>query len=245
LFAGGAQAVLKLGDAVSRERAASLAQPPLWFGIDAERPPGAASATIVRHDDVLAIEANQVRVLALHVDVPGDHNRRNLAAALAAASAAGVDPALVTAAAPHFVPPPGRYERVHTPGGADVIYDAYNASPAGALATLAAFARERASRRIAVLGSMAELGPESPAMHERVGAAAAASADVVLAGGAFATSLAAGALAAGLAPGALVIYGTNDEAIAWLRAHAGPGDLVLLKGSRMYRMEQIVAGLTA
>jgi UDP-N-acetylmuramoyl-tripeptide--D-alanyl-D-alanine ligase len=245
LFSGGAQAVLNLADATSRERAPSLAQPPLWFGIDAERPPGTARAAIVRHDDVLAIEANQVRVLALHVDVPGDHNRRNLAAALAAAWAAGVDPALVAAAAPHFSTPSGRYERVRTPGGPDVIYDAYNASPAGALATLATFARERANRRIAVLGSMAELGPESAAMHERVGAAASAAADVVLAGGAFAASLAAGALAAGLAPSALVTYGTNDEAIAWLRAHAGPGDLVLLKGSRMYRMEQIVAGLTA
>jgi UDP-N-acetylmuramoyl-tripeptide--D-alanyl-D-alanine ligase len=245
LFAGGAQAVLGLADAVARERAGALATPPVWFGIDAERPPGAARAIIVRHDDVLAIDAVELRVLPLHVDVPGDHNRRNLAAALAAAWATGTDPALVTAAAPHFHLPPGRYERVRTPAGPDLIYDAYNASMSGALATLAAFARERATRRIVVLGSMAELGAEAPAMHERVGAAAAAAADVVLVGGAFAASLAAGALSAGLKPGALVTYGTNDEAIAWLRAHAVGGDLVLLKGSRMYHMEQIVAGLTA
>jgi UDP-N-acetylmuramoyl-tripeptide--D-alanyl-D-alanine ligase len=245
LFGGGAQAVLNLADAVSCERAATLAQPARWFGIDAERPIGAAGAVIVRHDDVLAIENDILRVLPLHVDVPGDHNRRNLAAALAAAWAAGIDPSRVTAAAPHFALPAGRYERVRTPGGPDVIYDAYNASLGGALATLAAFARERAVRRIVVFGSMAELGDEAPAMHERAGAAAARAADVVLAGGAFASSLAAGALAAGLAADALVTYDTNDEAIAWLRAHAGPGDLVLLKGSRMYRMEQIVAGLSA
>jgi UDP-N-acetylmuramyl pentapeptide synthase len=49
----------------------------------------------------------------------------------------------------------------------------------------------------------------------------------------------------GLAPDALVTYETNDDAIAWLREHVRPDDLVLLKGSRMYRMEQIVAGLTA
>ncbi len=245
LFGGGAQAVLGLADAVSRERAATLAQEPVWFGIDAERPAGAQRAVIVRHDDVLAIDAATLRALALHVDVPGDHNRRNLAAALAAAWAAGVDPAAVTAAAPRFELPGGRYERVRTPDGPDVIYDAYNASMSGALATLAAFARERAARRIAVLGSMAELGAEAPAMHERVGAAAAAAADIVLAGGDHAAALAAGALAAGLAPAALVTYADNDEAIAWLRAHARPGDVVLLKGSRMYRMEQIVAGLRA
>jgi UDP-N-acetylmuramoyl-tripeptide--D-alanyl-D-alanine ligase len=245
LFATGAQAVLGLADATSRERAPELARPPLWFGIDAERPDGDARAVVVRHDDVLAIDAGAVRALPLLVDVPGDHNRRNLAAALAAAWAAGVDPGAVTAAAPHFALPGGRYERVRTPGGPDVIYDAYNASMSGALATLAAFARERAGRRIAVLGSMAELGPEAPEMHERVGAAAAAAADVVLVGGDHASSLAAGALGAGIAPAALVTYASNGEAIAWLRAHARAGDLVLLKGSRMYRMEQIVAGLRA
>lgn len=245
LFDGGARAVLGLADAVSCERAPSLPSPPLWFGIDAERPQGDARAIVVRHDDVFAIGAGEVRALPLQVDVPGDHNRRNLAAALAAVWAVGVDPAAVTAAAPVFALPEGRYERVRTPGGPDLIYDAYNASMSGALATLAAFARERASRRIAVLGSMAELGAEAPAMHERVGAAAATAADIVLVGGDHAGSLAAGALGAGIAPAALVTYADNDEAIAWLRAHARAGDLVLLKGSRRYRMEQIVAGLGA
>ncbi|MGA2393146.1 MAG: UDP-N-acetylmuramoyl-tripeptide--D-alanyl-D-alanine ligase [Candidatus Lustribacter sp.] len=246
IFAGGAQAVLNLADDVSRGRASTLAQPPVWFGIDAERPAGAARAVIVRVDDVLAIAGGDVRALALQIDVPGDYNRRNLAAALAAAWAAGTDPAAVTSAAPQFALPHGRYERTHIAGGPTVIYDAYNASMSGALATLAAFARERAvGRRIAVLGSMAELGAEAPQMHERVGAAAAVAADVVLVGGAFAAALAAGARGTGLAADALIAYQTNDEAIAWLREHAGPDDVVLLKGSRMYRMEQIVAGLSA
>ena len=69
--------------------------------------------------------------------------------------------------------------------------------------------------------------------------------DIVLVGGDFAAALATGAQAMGLASDALVTYTTNDEAIAWLREHARPDDFVLLKGSRMYRMEQIVAGLSA
>ncbi len=193
LFAGGARPVLNLADDASRERAATLNAEPVWFGIDAERPPGGARAAIVRVDDVLAIAGGEVRALPLHVDVPGDYNRRNMAAAFAAAWAAGVDPAAVTANSPHFELPHGRYERMSIAGGPTVIYDAYNASMSGALATLAAFARERVpARRIVVLGSMAELGPEAPLMHQRVGAAAAASADIVLVGGAFADSLAGG-----------------------------------------------------
>lgn len=246
LFAGGARPVLNLADETSRARASAPAQPPLWFGIDAERPPHGARAVIVRLEDVLAIADGEIRALPLQVEVPGDYNRRNLAAALAAAWAAGADPADVAAAAPHFALPPGRYERIRIAGGPTVIYDAYNASMSGALATLAAFARERVpARRIVVLGSMAELGADAPAMHRTVGAAAAAAADVVLVGGNFADSLAAGARAEGLAPDALVTYRTNDDAIAWLREHAQPDDFVLLKGSRMYRMEQIVAGLSA
>jgi UDP-N-acetylmuramoyl-tripeptide--D-alanyl-D-alanine ligase len=245
LFAGGARPVLNLGDEVSRERAASLTKPPIWFGVDAERPER-GRAVIVRVEDVLEIEDGAVRALPLHVDVPGAHNRRNLAAAFAAAWAAGVDPESVAVAAPHFELPHGRYQRMQIAGGPTVIYDAYNASMSGALATLAAFARERVpARRIVVLGSMAELGADSPVMHQKVGAAAAASADIVLVGGAFADSLSAGAQAMGLAPDALIVYQTNDDAIAWLREHARPDDVVLLKGSRMYRMEQIVAGLSA
>jgi UDP-N-acetylmuramoyl-tripeptide--D-alanyl-D-alanine ligase len=245
LFAGGAHAVLNLADEAVRARVPALTGPRSWFGIDAERPAAGERAVIVRIDDVLAIAGETSRALPLHVDLPGDYNRRNLAAALATAWAAGVDPAIVVAAAPRFALPHGRYERLAIAGGPTVIYDAYNASMSGALATLSAFARERAPRRIVVLGSMAELGEDAPAMHARVGAAAVAAADIVLVGGDYAGALTAGAREAGIAPDALVTYTTNDEAIAWLRSNARSDDLVLLKGSRMYHMEQIVAGLSA
>ena len=245
LFGSGARAVLNIADAVSNARAATLAQAPMWFGIDAERPPAGECGTIVRLDDVLAIGGGDTRAIPFQIDVPGDHNRRNLAAALAAAALLGVDLAAIAAAAPSFALPAGRYERIVLPDGLTVIYDAYNASMSGALATLATFARERAERRIVVLGSMAELGAEAPGMHRRVGAAAADAADIVLVGGAFATDLAAGARDAGMHAHGLVPYEDNEHAIAWLRANARAGDVVLLKGSRMYRMEQIVAGLTA
>jgi len=244
LFGGGARAVLNVADAASLERAASLAEPPVWFGIDAERPPSGARGVIVRVDDVLAIDG-ETRTIPFAIDVPGDHNRRNLAAALAAASVLGGDVAAIAAAAPAFATPSGRYERIAMPGGLTIVYDAYNASMSGSLATLATFAREPARRRIVVLGSMAELGPDACAMHQRVGEAAADAADILLVGGAFADDLAAGARAAGIEAHALVTYDDNEHAIAWLRTNAHAGDVVLLKGSRVYRMEQIVAGLHA
>ena len=244
IFSTGARAVINLADAESRARAGSLAAPPAWFGIDAERPPAGEDATIVRLDDILVIHDDTIVAVPWPADVRGDHNRRNLAAAFAAAWLLGIDPASVVRGSPAFALPAGRYERIPLDGGPTLIYDAYNASMSGALGTLATFARETTlGRRIAVLGSMAELGAEAPEMHVRVGAAAARAADLLLTGGAFASELARGARDAGMADAAIVGYAGNDDAVAWLREHAHPEDVVLLKGSRMYHMEQIVAGL--
>jgi UDP-N-acetylmuramoyl-tripeptide--D-alanyl-D-alanine ligase len=111
------------------------------------------------------------------------------------------------------------------------------------IAALDAFAGETAARRIAVLASMAELGEESSALHERVGAHAAARVDVLLVRGDHATELARGAKRAGLDARQIVVVETNLQAARWLRDHARSDDVVLLKGSRKYKLEEIVEEL--
>jgi UDP-N-acetylmuramoyl-tripeptide--D-alanyl-D-alanine ligase len=161
----------------------------------------------------------------------------------AGALALGCSEASVAAALANLELPGGRYERTSL-GDVDVIFDAYNASMAGTLATLDAFGAERARRRIAVLASMAELGESSAAMHERVGAAAArADLSALLVGGAFASDLERGARAAGIPAERLVRFEQNADAVRWLADNARAGDLVLLKGSRMYHLEEVVEGM--
>lgn len=246
LFATGAAPVLGAADAVSRERAGTLGRPVTWFALDAETAPATSADAVVRLLDRerLAIErAGATETFDVTVGVPGDHNRRNVAAAAAGALALGLAPGRIAAALAELVLPAGRYERVEL-GAAAAIYDAYNASPAGTLATLASFAAEPAARRIAVIASMAEVGPESADHHVRVGAAAArAGLTTLLVGGDFAGDLARGARDGGLAPENVVPFADNAAALAWLRANVRPGDLVLFKGSRRYRLEEIVAGL--
>jgi UDP-N-acetylmuramoyl-tripeptide--D-alanyl-D-alanine ligase len=179
------------------------------------------------------------------VAVAGDHNLRNVAAAAAAAVSLGIAPARIAEALRDADLPAGRYERI-TLGTLAVVYDAYNASMGGMLATLASFEAEPATRRIVVLGSMAELGVEAPAMHARVGAAvASAKIAYVLVGGDFASDLARGARAAGFPGDRIVVFTSNVEAVTWLDAHARDGDRILLKASRRYRFEEIVDGLRA
>jgi UDP-N-acetylmuramyl pentapeptide synthase len=76
-----------------------------------------------------------------------------------------------------------------------------------------------------------------------VGAHAAARVDVLLVGGDFAAALALGAQRAGLDAARIVLVRNNSHAAAWLREHATSDDAVLLKGSRKYKLEEIVEEL--
>jgi UDP-N-acetylmuramoyl-tripeptide--D-alanyl-D-alanine ligase len=162
---------------------------------------------------------------------------------LAAGAAAGFAPERLAEHAGRLEQPARRYETIVLAGGKRLIFDAYNASMSGTLATLAAFANESAQRRIAVLGSMAELGGDAALMHRRVGAAAAGASEIVLAGGDFAAEIVRGAADAGVPASRIVRYGENAAAVAWLQANARPGDAILLKGSRKYKMEEIADAL--
>jgi len=240
---GARRAVLNLDDAVSRERASSLATPPMWYGIDEERAPRGRRAVIVEPEAVWTVaEDGATETHRVAINFPGDHNRRNLAGAFAAALLCGARPVALAEAVGAVALPHGRYEIVELANDVRLVFDAYNASLSGTLATLATFGREEADRRIAVLGSMAELGDDAPAMHEKIGEIAATRADVILAGGTFGGDTARGVVAKG---GVVVRYDSNDGAIEWLRANVRRGDAILLKGSRVYKMEQIAEALGA
>ncbi len=184
------------------------------------------------------------RTQAIQVKVPGEHNRANLAAAVAAALLLGVEPTVIAAAIPALTMPAGRFETIALSDGTRLIYDAYNANLSGMLAALDAFRAEPATRHIAVLSSMAELGPQAPQMHERVGARTAElHLDMLLASGEYAEPLVAGAIAAGMPRSSVMQYASNEEAAHWILENGRAGDLVLLKGSRKYAMERIVEQL--
>ncbi|HEV2261978.1 MAG TPA: UDP-N-acetylmuramoyl-tripeptide--D-alanyl-D-alanine ligase, partial [Candidatus Rubrimentiphilum sp.] len=238
LFSRGADAVLNANDEISRTRAASLHSAPRWFG---EGKPSAPGAWIVDERTLAIRRDGGEKRFQIDVPFPGAHNRANLAAAVAVALMLEVPAAFIAERIRGLSLPAGRYQAIAFECGPRVIYDAYNANAGGTIASLNAFASENAQRRIAVLSSMAELGPDAPALHERVGAHAAnLKLDYLLVGGDFGASLAAGAAGAGFPRERIVPFGSNAEAAQWLRMQTTERDVVLLKGSRKYRMEEIV-----
>ncbi|HZY99726.1 MAG TPA: UDP-N-acetylmuramoyl-tripeptide--D-alanyl-D-alanine ligase [Candidatus Baltobacteraceae bacterium] len=245
LFERGARAVLNADDAVSVKRADRLAQPPHWFA--AREAEGAEKrgrlTTLVGRSCAIDRDGDRFEEIDVDVNVPGVHNRANAAAAIAGALELGVPLESMRGALATLRLPDGRFESFRTSAGWRVIYDAYNANASGMVAALDAFAMEKPERAIAVLGSMAELGDESVKLHERVGAHAAKRVDVLLVGGEYADALARGAAGAGFSSQMIVTIEDNAHAARWLREHARRGDVVLLKGSRKYKLEEIVEDL--
>ncbi len=124
-------------------------------------------------------------------------------------------------------------------GGIIILDDSYNANPASMSAALDALADQTGGARIAVLGSMFELGVAAPGLHHELGASAARRGlDRLVAMGPNAADMASGAREAGL--DAVDTPQCHEEAARLIASSATPGDLVLVKGSRGMRMETII-----
>ena len=128
-------------------------------------------------------------------------------------------------------------------GGVEIIDDSYNANPGSVRLALDALSeRNRSGKRIAVLGEMLELGPHAERLHREIGEYAGLRfVDYLFARGDHAAATVEAACAAGV-PVAEHIedHAAMVEAVA---AHASPGDVVLVKGSRGMRMEKVVESL--
>ncbi|RBY88401.1 UDP-N-acetylmuramoyl-tripeptide--D-alanyl-D-alanine ligase [Blastococcus sp. TF02A-26] len=180
------------------------------------------------------------------LQVVGEHQVANALSAAGAALAAGMAPAAVAAAlSAAEVRSRWRMEVTRRADGVTVVNDAYNANPESMRAALAAIAGMAGTRRIAVLGGMAELGPDADAEHERLGRdAIAAGAEIVVAVGPDAVGIATGARAAGARDGEGSVHVPDRAAArALLTEVLVPGDVVLVKASRAFGLELLAADL--
>jgi UDP-N-acetylmuramoyl-tripeptide--D-alanyl-D-alanine ligase len=141
-----------------------------------------------------------------------------------------------------------RMEVVAAASGATLIDDTYNASPvsvAAALDFLGETPLAAGRRRYAVLGDMLELGPDEERQHREIGARAAGLVEGLLAVGERGRWIAEAARQAGL--DRVSTAADVDEAVSVFDRSipAGPGDLVLVKGSRGVELDRLVAALDA
>jgi UDP-N-acetylmuramoyl-tripeptide--D-alanyl-D-alanine ligase len=125
--------------------------------------------------------------------------------------------------------------------GATILDDSYNAAPASCKAALEVL-RTVPGRRTAVFGDMAELGPVEESGHREVGEAAVGVVDRLVVVGNKARWIGEGALSKRDAP-EVIFARTNPEVIDLLRPSLTSQDVLLVKGARVARTEEIVDAL--
>jgi len=175
---------------------------------------------------------------AILLKAGGAHNVGNALAAAAAASAAGATLEDIAAGLGDFRAVAGRLQLKAGAHGSWIIDDSYNANPSSVRAGLDVL-RSVAGTTWLVLGDMAELGPHAEDSHADVGGYARECGIKRL--------FALGALSAR----AVEHFGAGaewfadaDSLIQRLQAEIAPGVTVLIKGSRINRLERVVQALT-
>ncbi len=101
--------------------------------------------------------------------VVGEHNVRPVLGAVVVAIRFGMVPEAIVAGAELVQPAPGRMNVLRGLKNSIIIDDTYNSSPAAAAAAIQTMSTFQAPQRIAILGSMNELGAVSAAEHDRIG----------------------------------------------------------------------------
>lgn len=192
--------------------------------------------------------------LCYTISAPGEHWVINSLAVMAAVRAVGGDLGAAGLALAEMEGLKGRgaqFQIAGQSGGSALLIDeSYNANPASMRATLAQLGVTAASRRIAVLGAMKELGPHGPAFHAQLlEPLAAAKVDFAVLVGAEMQALAdelGKSGAAALGSGFRFAHCSDAQAaLIALRQHGWEsGDAILVKGSNSVGLGAIVAALT-
>lgn len=205
---------------------------------------GMGSTAMIQGIDIL-YEEGQTRFVCRVFDeffpvvlpVLGEHNVYNALAAIAVARLVGISTVKIQKGLAQ-VEMSGMRQEKHEMDGIVFINDAYNANPVSMKAALRALTQFGNGRKIFVMGDMLELGKRAKEMHQSL------KKDVLEADVKYLVTV--GTLSSALAnvmkTEATEVFTCKDtgEATAVLKKIAQPGDIVLIKGSRSMRMEEIL-----
>jgi len=134
----------------------------------------------------------------------------------------------------------GMRQNIYPKGGCTIIEDCYNASPDSMLAAFQVLKSIKTQgRKFCVLGGMKELGNYSQRGHLECGASASGVSDYLFVFGEDAEFYATGAKNAGMDPSRIECFQTKEELAEALKKTVSPGDVLLIKGSRAMKMEEV------
>ncbi len=180
----------------------------------------------------------------LQLSLNGQHNVENALPVIAIARQLGISWTVIAQGLKQNNRSAMRMERMQATNGALLINDAYNANPQSMIASLTVLAELPYQRKIAVLGDMYELGQYEQEGHFTVGQKASELAiDIVIAVGKLGRLIGESVIDSTI--NTKVYFATdNAQAALLLQKILLPNDVVLLKGSRGMKMEEIAVKIT-
>ncbi len=179
----------------------------------------------------------------IRLNLVGWHNVQNAVAAIATGIQFGIAVSSMKEALENIELPSKRMQ-ISKVAGVTILNDCYNANPESTKAALQTMAEIPVSgRKIVVLGDMLELGPSGGEIHTEIGNAVAQhGADALLGFGPL-TRLAVSAFASRAKTRPGHNFDDKNKLVEALNELVEPGDIVLVKGSRGMKMEEIIDGL--
>jgi UDP-N-acetylmuramoyl-tripeptide--D-alanyl-D-alanine ligase len=176
----------------------------------------------------------------------GKHNILNALAAAAVGLQFGMSVNEIATSLASVAPPPQRGEVLHFANGFTIINDSYNSNPAALLSMVSTLVEGGASakRKIVVAGEMLELGKDAAEIHRETGEEIAASGiDILIGVRGLAKDLVDSATQAGLSQAQ---FAEDSNAAGDLLCEiVREGDVILVKGSRGVRTENVIEKLLA
>lgn len=169
--------------------------------------------------------------------LPGKHNALNLLGAIATLQALNLDWKKLADGFTVSMPA-GRSQIHQLPGDITLLDETYNAGAEAMEAALQLLADQVGQRRIAVLGTMKELGDQSVPLHRHIGETVAKlGIDQLLI---LADPAEANAMAVGANNVTTGQFAGHDELAAHLKGIVMAGDRILFKASRSVEMDKVV-----
>jgi UDP-N-acetylmuramoyl-tripeptide--D-alanyl-D-alanine ligase len=211
------------------------------YGFD--KGPAAVKGKVLSVDEnacaTLEVKPKGKKPFRIHVAVPGQHNAINALAAATIGLTFKVPAKKIAEALSSFTSASKRMQVLQL-NSLTVLNDTYNSNPDSVLAALHVLeGLQTRGKKIVVLADMLELGNGAADEHRRVGEAVAQSGAKYL--------LTYGPLSKNTHDTSTVVFNTHFEQKSALCEHLAeliiPGDVVLVKGSRGMKMEEVVAFL--
>ncbi|OPY78133.1 MAG: UDP-N-acetylmuramoyl-tripeptide--D-alanyl-D-alanine ligase [Syntrophorhabdus sp. PtaU1.Bin153] len=170
----------------------------------------------------------------------GRHNLYNILSACSVAYAVGIDTIRIGEGVEKFSPYSMRFRPVRSPKGHIIVDDSYNANPSSmewAISTLSTL--PCSGKRVAIVGDMKELGEKTSYYHKELGRFLKKSGvdQIMLIGDEVKETF------AELEEGRARLFESKPSLIDYVKKHLSDGDVVLVKGSRAAKMEEIVEAL--